>query len=85
MNMDTLPKHQPYNWTIDLVEEMQPPFGPIYNLSQDESVMFSEYFNENLENGLIRHSKFLPVPLFSLSKRKMVLCECVSIIMDWIN
>jgi len=34
-NADTLPKHQPYNCTINLPEgKMQPPFGTIYNLSQ---------------------------------------------------
>jgi hypothetical protein len=32
-NVDTLPKHQPYDCTIDFMEEAQPPFGPIYNLS----------------------------------------------------
>ncbi len=30
-NADTLPKHRPYDCTINLVEEVQPPFGPIYN------------------------------------------------------
>jgi hypothetical protein len=30
-----LPKHQPYNSTIDLVEGVQPPFKPIYNWSQE--------------------------------------------------
>jgi hypothetical protein len=34
-NVDTLPKHQPYDCTIDL-EGVEPPFGPIYNLSQNE-------------------------------------------------
>jgi hypothetical protein len=29
-NVDTFPKHQPYDCTIDLEEGMQPPFGPIY-------------------------------------------------------
>jgi len=38
---------------------MQPPFGPIYNLSQHKFAMFWEDFNEDLENGFIRHSKFL--------------------------
>jgi hypothetical protein len=35
-NVDTLLEHQPYHYTIDLEESAQPPFGPIYNLSQDE-------------------------------------------------
>jgi hypothetical protein len=65
-----LPKHQPYNYTIDLVKEMQPSFGPIYNLSQDEFVMFWEYFDENLDNGLIQHSKFLTGAPFLFIKKK---------------
>jgi hypothetical protein len=48
-NVDTLPKHQPYDWAIDLVERAQPSFRPIYNLLQDELVMLCEYINENLE------------------------------------
>ncbi len=32
-NVDTLPKHQPYDCAINFVEGAQPPFGPIYNLS----------------------------------------------------
>jgi hypothetical protein len=54
-NVNSLPKHQPYNYTIDLVEGTQPPFGLVYNLSQDKLAMFREYFNENLEKGFIQH------------------------------
>jgi hypothetical protein len=32
-NVDTLPKHWPYDYIIDLEEGAQPAFGPIYNLS----------------------------------------------------
>ncbi len=46
-NADTLFEHQPYNYTI--VEGAQPPFGPIYNLSQDELVALREYLDESLE------------------------------------
>ncbi len=64
------------------MEEVQPPFWPIYNLSQDELRMFYEYIDENFENGFIRHSKFLTgAPIFFVIKKK-VFCECVSIIMD---
>jgi hypothetical protein len=47
-NADTLPKHQPYNYAIDLGEGKQPPFRPIYNLSQDKLVVLHEYMDENL-------------------------------------
>ncbi len=81
-NVNNLPKHQPYNYTIDLVEGTQPPFGPVYNLSQDKLAMFREYFNENLEKGFIQHSKSPASALSFLSKKKMVIYECVLIIMD---
>ncbi len=32
-NANTLLKHQPCDYAIDLQEEAQPLFGPIYNLS----------------------------------------------------
>jgi hypothetical protein len=38
---------------IDLEEGAQPPFGPIYNLSKDELLVFQEYIDENLEKGFI--------------------------------
>jgi hypothetical protein len=53
-NANTLPKHRPYDYTIDLVEGTQLPFGPIYNLSQDELAVACEYLNEILEKGFIR-------------------------------
>jgi hypothetical protein len=48
-NAYTLPKHQPYDYTINIVERAQPPFGPIYNLSQNELVALCEYLDESLE------------------------------------
>jgi hypothetical protein len=55
-NADTLPKHRPYDCTINLVEGMQPPFRPIYNLLQDKLVMLCGYLDENLEKGFIQYS-----------------------------
>jgi hypothetical protein len=37
-NIDLLPQHRLYDCIIDLQEGTQPPFGPIYNLSQNELV-----------------------------------------------
>ena len=34
-NADTLPQHRPYDCGIELQEGAQPPFGPIYSLSQN--------------------------------------------------
>jgi hypothetical protein len=53
MNANTLPEHQPYDCTIDLEKGVQPPFGPIYNLPQDELPALYEYIDENLEKGFI--------------------------------
>ncbi len=38
---------------------MQPPFIPIYNLSQNELTTLHEYINKNLEKRFIWHSKSL--------------------------
>jgi hypothetical protein len=57
-NVDTLSKPQPYDYNIDLVEGVQPPFDPIYNLSQDKLAALREYLNENFEKGFIQHSNF---------------------------
>ena len=47
-NADILPEHRPYNCTIELQDGAQPPFGPIYNLSQTELTTLREYIDENL-------------------------------------
>jgi hypothetical protein len=36
--------HQPYNYTIELVEGAQPPFEPIYNMLQDIFATLHEPF-----------------------------------------
>ena len=35
-NVDRLPEHGPYNCLIDLQDDVSPPFGPIYGLSEPE-------------------------------------------------
>jgi hypothetical protein len=35
----------------------QPPFGPIYNLSQNELSALKDYIEENLAKNFIQHSK----------------------------
>ncbi len=69
-NVDTLPKHRPYDYTIDIVEGTQHPFGPIYNLSQNELAVLCEYIDENLEKRFIRHSKSLVGALILFVKKK---------------
>jgi hypothetical protein len=55
---------------IDLEEGVQPPFGLIYNFSQDKLVILHEYINENLEKRFIRHSKFPASALILFVKKK---------------
>jgi hypothetical protein len=78
-NVNTLPKHQPYNYTIDLVEGAQPPFKPIYNMSQNKLITLYKYFDENFEKGFIWHSKFLDgAPIFFVKKKDGSLRMCVN-------
>ena len=51
-----LPPHRPYDHTIDLEPNTQPPFGPIYSLSETELHALREYLNDNLRKGFIRPS-----------------------------
>jgi hypothetical protein len=56
------------------VERTQPPFKPIYNLSQNEFVAFREYFDENFDKGFIQHSKSpIDALILFVKKEKMVL------------
>jgi hypothetical protein len=52
-NVDILPKHRPYDCTIDLQDGTQPLFGPIYNLSQNEFLELKDYIEENLAKNFI--------------------------------
>jgi hypothetical protein len=48
---------------------MQPPFEPIYNLSQDELATFFEYINEIFKKKFIQHSKSLTSALILFVKK----------------
>lgn len=52
-----LPEHRPgKDHAIPLLESSQPPFAPIYPLSQDELEVVAEYLKTTLANGCIRPS-----------------------------
>ena len=53
-NADILPQHRPYDCAIELQEGAQPPFGPFYNLSQNEPVELRKYIDENLSKNFCR-------------------------------
>jgi hypothetical protein len=49
---------------------MQPPFGLIYNLSQDKLATLREYINKNVEKGFIQHSTSLVgAPILFVKKK----------------
>ena len=69
-NADMLPQHRPYDCGINLQEGTQPPFGPIYSLSQNELAALWEYLDENLAKNFIRHSKSLAgAPILFVKKK----------------
>jgi hypothetical protein len=45
--VDTIPDHRPYDCAIDLQDGTQPPFGPIYNLLENELAELQKYIDEN--------------------------------------
>ena len=50
---DILPQHQLYDYAIGIKDGAQVPFGPIYNLCQNELATLKEYIDENLAKGFI--------------------------------
>ena len=75
---DILPQHRPYDCAIDIEDVAQVPFGPIYNLSQDELATLKEYIDENLAKGFIRHSKSpAGAPILFVKKKDGSLQMCV--------
>ena len=67
---DILPLHRLYDCAINIEDGAQVPFGPIYNLSQDELATLKEYIDENLAKGFIRHSKSLASASIIFVKKK---------------
>lgn len=77
-NADLLPEHRPYDCGVELQEGAQPPFGPIYNLSQNELAALKDYVEENLAKGFIRHSKSpAGAPILFVKKKDGSLRMCV--------
>ncbi|ELR10614.1 hypothetical protein GMDG_04883 [Pseudogymnoascus destructans 20631-21] len=55
-NEEALPKHQPWDHEIPIMEGKSPPFGPIYQMSAAELDVLKEYIDENLAKRFIRPS-----------------------------
>jgi len=57
---------------------VQPPFGPIYSLSQNELAALRDYLDENLAKNFIRHSKSpARAPILFVKKKDGSLWMCV--------
>ena len=77
-NADILPQHRPYDCAIELQEGAQPPFGPIYSLSQNELAELRTYIDENLSKNFNRHSKSpAGAPILFVKKKDGSLHMCV--------
>ena len=52
-----LPPHREFDHAIDIKEGEQPPWGPIYPMSEKELRVLYDHINTELKNGKIRYSK----------------------------
>ncbi len=66
-----LPQHTGINnYAIELVDNQQPPYGPIYNLGPVELEILKAYIKNNLASSFIRLSKS-PAGALILFKKKL--------------
>lgn len=73
-----LPKHKPWDCEIKLQEGKEPPFGPIYGLSEKELEVLREYIQENLKKGFIRPSESpAGFPILFVPKKDGKLRPCI--------
>ena len=78
---DKLPDHNPqFDHSIKIEDGKQPPFGPIYNMSETEAEALRDFLKENLNRGFIRQSQSsCGAPVLFVKKKDGSLCLCV----DW--
>ena len=76
--LDQLPPHRSYDCAIELEPGKQPPFGPIYPLSEPEAVALREFLDENLSKGFIsKSSSPAGAPVLFVRKKDGGLRMCV--------
>jgi hypothetical protein len=74
----SLPEHTPRDHAIDLIPGKEPPYKPIYALTQKEQEVLREYIESALARGLIRESKSpAGAPIFFVPKKDRTLRLCV--------
>ena len=73
-----LPYHKSSDHKIELFEGKEPPYGPLYNLSERELRILREYIEESLANGRIRYSNSpAGAPILFVPKKDGSLRLCV--------
>jgi hypothetical protein len=78
-NVDILLEYRPYDCAIDLQEGAQLPFGPIYNLSENELGELRKHIDDNLGKKFIQHSKSpIGAPILFVKKKDGSLRMCVN-------
>jgi hypothetical protein len=55
-NADQLPRHRKHDHAIETRPGTEPPFGPIYSMSEEEASILRGWLTSNLEKGFIRPS-----------------------------
>ena len=65
-----LPDNGINNFAIKLVDDRQPPYGPIYSLGPMELEILKAYIENNLANGFIRSSNSPARPLIIFDKKQ---------------
>lgn len=76
--LDKLPPHRSYDCAIELEPGKQPPFGPIYSLSEPEAAALREFLDENLPKGFISESTSpAGAPVLFVRKKDGSLRMCV--------
>jgi hypothetical protein len=72
-----LPPRRPYDHTISLNDNKEPPFGALCGMSQEELKALKEYIEENITKRFIKHVPPLPEPQSCLLKKRMDHYNCV--------
>jgi hypothetical protein len=75
---EILPPHRPYDHQIDTIDNQEPPFGKIYNMSTNELEALKSYIDEMLGKGFIRSSNSpAGAPVLFVKKKNGTLRLCV--------
>jgi hypothetical protein len=75
---DKLPPYRACDYKIELLPGKLLPAGPLYNISEDELLVFRKFLDENLAKGFIRTSVSPAVSLILFAKKPGGgLCFCI--------